>query len=83
MAGLQIVGAESGRGKDLCDRLRQMEFQTLRLVENPHVNLASVAIRDATRDKSIDLMISVVTFFNTALRYFGRSFSSKNLNFGG
>jgi len=71
---LEKVIDDSSRAQDFYVRLRNVEYQTSRLVTNPNFNLRIETIRTLMQEKSTDLFTGIIQFFNSALLYFCPSF---------
>lgn len=68
----------SDQSDDFIQQLHRIEFQSMRLAESATENVD--ISRDLLNEKACELMIAVIRFFSTSLRYFSRSFSSKFSN---
>jgi hypothetical protein len=64
------VDAQSRKGSEFYHYLERIEYQSARLSANPHFNLENVSSNILLRDKSVDLMTTIVSFFDSALVYF-------------
>ena len=81
LADHKIISDEAGRGGDFYIYLKRIEYQAARIAENPNFDLDSESTRDLMKEKSIDLMIAMVRFFNSALLYFKHDFFGWSLCF--
>ena len=66
------MDVESGRADEFHTYLRQIEFQAVRIVENPSLNIRLDTTQGLMQEKSIDLLTAIVTYFDAALIYFSR-----------
>ena len=74
---IQLLEDESGRADEFYNYLRRIEFQAIRIVENPIHNLRLNTTQVLMQEKSIHLLIAIVTYFNSALLYFSHDFFGK------
>jgi hypothetical protein len=69
-ANRKLLDDESVRADEFHTYLRRIEFQAVRIVQNPSLNLQLNTAQGLMQEKSIDLLTAIVTYFNAALIYF-------------
>jgi hypothetical protein len=67
----QGLNAESGRADDFYTQMRRIEYQAARLST---INLSVESTRTLIQEKSLDLMVGIVKYLNSALLYFNEAF---------
>lgn len=70
----KLLDNESDRADEFHTYLRRIEFQAVRIVENPSLKLRLDTTQSLMQEKSIDLLTAIVTYFNSSLIYFSRDF---------
>jgi hypothetical protein len=69
-----LLDDESSRADEFHNYLRRIEFQAIRIVENPILNLRSNNSHQLLQERSIHLLTAIVSYFNSALIYFSHDF---------
>jgi hypothetical protein len=70
----EILNEEHARPGDFFAQLERIQFQADRIAANPNFDVIPDSSSNTVQLKGIDLMTSIINFFNSALLYFSKGF---------